>query len=73
MNCENDYCIYNGEGACALKRVDINSLGMCDDCIMISLDEDFLKSEKSRQLDKLEARWVEIEASSDGRATFKQK
>jgi len=59
MNCENNYCIYNSDGACVLDKVNIDSLGMCDGCIMITLDEDFLKAEKARQLDELETRWVE--------------
>lgn len=33
-----------------LNEVKINSLGMCDDCIMVELDKDFLEAEKARQL-----------------------
>lgn len=57
MNCENEYCIYNLESKCLLEKISVNSLGMCDDCIMISLDEDFLAAEKQRQLSEIESRW----------------
>lgn len=49
MDCENSYCIYNEKSQCTLDKININSLGMCDDCIMIELDEDFLETEKERQ------------------------
>lgn len=57
MNCENEYCIYNLESKCLLEKISVNSLGMCDDCIMISLDEGFLAAEKQRQLSEIESRW----------------
>jgi len=46
----------------------MNSLGMCDDCIIVSLDGDFLEAEKERQLAEIEERWVdygELETGSD--------
>jgi len=57
MTCEFDRCIYNREWKCLLDEVNINNLGMCDDCILISLDWDFLEAEKERQLQALEERW----------------
>ena len=65
MNCENNYCIYSKDDSCILNSVSIDSLGMCDDCIIISLDEDFLKAEKTRQLNELEARWDRNETRDD--------
>jgi len=38
---------------------------MCADCIIVSLDEDFLQNEKARQRDELEAQWTEIEARDE--------
>jgi hypothetical protein len=49
MKCESDYCIYNQNHTCVLNKITINSLGMCDDCIMIYIDRDFLESEKKQQ------------------------
>ena len=56
MKCELDYCIYNQKFFCILDSVSINGLGMCDDCIIVSLDEKFLESEKERQLCEIESR-----------------
>ena len=57
MQCENEYCIYHKSGKCRLNNVTINSVGICDDCIIVSLDEDFLRVEKERQLQQLDSRW----------------
>jgi len=56
MNCENDYCIYQKENKCRFPTITINSLGMCDDCIKISLDENFLEAEKEKQFFEIENR-----------------
>jgi len=60
MNCEFDYCIYNRNYKCIADDVGINDLGMCDTCIVISLDDDFLKSKKEEQLLEIEKRWLEL-------------
>ena len=46
MNCENKFCIYQNEGKCMLNRVDIDSLGMCADCIYPDIDEKVLNQAK---------------------------
>jgi len=56
MNCENNYCIYNKENTCRVSPITINSLGMCDECIIISLDDKFLNEEKERQFQGIENR-----------------
>ena len=57
MICENEYCIYNKGGNCLFERVTINTLGMCDDCTIVSLDKEFLEAEKEQQLKKIDSRW----------------
>ena len=57
MNCEYEYCIYNSENECVFEEVTINNLGMCDDCIIISLDKDFLDMKKKQQLQDIKNRW----------------
>jgi len=57
MKCDFDYCIYNRNYICVLENTTINSLGMCEECIIVSLDKEFLESEKSRQFKELEERW----------------
>ena len=58
MKCEFDYCIYNKNFKCIVDEPDINSLGMCDVCIVISLDRKFLDKEKEKQLLEIESRWA---------------
>jgi len=56
LDCENEYCIYGSNNQCYLDKVAINSLGMCEDCIMVSLDKDFLETEKKRQRNEINKR-----------------
>ena len=58
MSCDNDYCIYNsGDNECILGEVFINNIGMCEACTMISLDKDFLASERQRQREEINRRY----------------
>jgi hypothetical protein len=50
-------CIYNNENKCRLEQISINELCMCEDCIIISFEKDFLEAEKKRQLKEIESRW----------------
>jgi len=53
LNCANDYCLYNKEFKCTLEEVNIDSMGICDDCILVNIDNDVLATEKVRQLSKI--------------------
>ena len=57
MKCEFEHCIYNRNFNCIADNLGIDSLGMCDACIIVSLDEGFFAKEKERQLLELESRW----------------
>ena len=57
MKCSFEYCIYNRNFDCTLAEPEINHLGVCDSCIIVSLNEDFLEKEKEKQLMELEKRW----------------
>ena len=61
MKCELDYCIYNNNGNCLVTKISINDVGMCDACIIVTLEKDYLQTEKRRQLSELEARWEKSE------------
>ena len=52
MNCEFDYCIYNKNFMCILDNIEINSLGMCDKCIIVSILDKNLEKLKKSQLTK---------------------
>ena len=55
--CAVDYCLYNEKNNCTLINPPmINEFGMCSECTMITLDYEFLESEKDRQLSELESR-----------------
>jgi len=54
MDCGFDYCIYNRKYSCTLKKIEVDSNGMCASCTVISLDKNFLEAEKERQLRKIE-------------------
>ena len=58
MNCEVDYCIYNDDYECILSEIRINSLGMCEECILVSIPNaelKFLKNKLRKQLEKTES------------------
>ena len=56
MKCGVEYCLYNRDFKCICSVTQLNSLGMCDECILVSIDQDFLKAEKERQLKKIRER-----------------
>ena len=52
MRCENDFCIYWEENECTLKEIAVNAAGLCDDCILVNIEQDFLKEKRKQLLDK---------------------
>ena len=38
MTCEVEMCLYNRDFECILDGTEINSVGMCDECIMVEFD-----------------------------------
>ena len=59
MKCEVDYCIYNRCFACTLNETQLNTLGMCEKCMIVSIPDDILQGLKERQLEEIEVRWKE--------------
>ena len=53
MNCANNYCLYNKGFACTLDGVNIDYKGMCDECVLVKVDDDILECEKERQLNMI--------------------
>ena len=58
MKCYFEYCIYQKNNACTLDGVEINGVGMCEHCEMITLDEKLLKTLKQKRLGEIEAMWI---------------
>lgn len=54
MKCELESCIYHKHKSCLLTECRINALGICDDCIRVSLEHDFIEHKKEQQLAQLE-------------------
>ncbi len=52
MKCENFYCIYEQDGECLLEQIEINSTGMCSECILPSFPPDMLEKVKYIQREK---------------------
>jgi len=51
IKCEYDYCIYNEKGIiCTFNKIQINCIGMCDNCITLQLPDDKLEEYKQSQL-----------------------
>jgi len=43
MDCAFVYCVYNRGFECILEKININSSGMCGDCVPVKLDEETIK------------------------------
>ena len=54
MECENSFCIYERDRKCILEKISVNMLGICDDCIYPSIDDEVLNSLKEKTLKRLE-------------------
>ena len=52
MRCENNFCIYCDNNQCILENISLTANGTCSDCIHINIDDDILKSEKQKLLNK---------------------
>ena len=52
MQCENAYCIYQENGACVLEKISLNALGQCEDCVLMTIDENKLTEIKKKQRDE---------------------
>ena len=56
MQCDFALCIYNENHACLLQGMQINALGMCEECIMVSIPDVDLQKLKQEQLENIEKR-----------------
>lgn len=50
INCLNKFCIYNKDDACICDYVSLDISGLCDDCILINLEDDILEERKQMLL-----------------------
>ncbi len=46
MRCENNFCIYCDKYKCTLDEINIDTIGLCTECILIDLDDNTLSKQK---------------------------
>lgn len=56
MKCENEFCIYQYKNKCTLKEIEIDSFGICADCIYPNIDEKILIEAKLKLLKNYDKR-----------------
>ena len=39
INCENELCIYCKNNKCILDIIQLNSMGICNECVQISIEK----------------------------------
>lgn len=53
IKCENRYCVYYKSRKCILSKININTTGLCDECILVHLSEKELDKKRREVLKKL--------------------
>ena len=54
LSCENEFCIYQKQGECILKSVQLDIQGNCMECIYINVEQDTLDTLKEKLLKTLQ-------------------
>ncbi len=54
MRCEYEFCIYNKNNKCLLENINIDSLGLCADCILPDIDPSILQQAKNKVLERFQ-------------------
>lgn len=62
ISCFLEQCIYNSQYKCLFEKIEINDFGMCADCILVSLDPNFLETKKVQERMEITARLTKAEA-----------
>ena len=57
MKCEFDYCIYNNKSTCILNEIQVDSLGMCKACEIVTIPEKTLQKYKKTRLKEIAEIW----------------
>ena len=62
VTCENHFCVYWREDICTLKKISLDAVGACRDCVTVEVPKDLLARKRQELLSELrerEARWGE--------------
>nr|WP_325300625.1 hypothetical protein [uncultured Oscillibacter sp.] len=60
VTCENHFCVYWREDICTLKKISLDAVGACRDCVTVEVPKDLLARKRQELLSELrerEARW----------------
>ena len=60
MRCKNKFCIYYRKERCMAEEIAINSVGMCEDCVYVEIDESELKVKRADLLTKIEREYQHL-------------
>ena len=55
--CDHSFCIYQEKGRCILKKISLDEMGLCRECILLDLPESEKESIKERMRMEFEERW----------------
>lgn len=53
MKCDNELCIYEKDGLCSLREIELDIVGLCKDCIYVDIDEEYLYRQKETMIKRL--------------------
>ena len=52
--CENEFCIYWAANTCTLNAITLDRMGICSNCIYVSVEESVLKEYREKLLKKFD-------------------
>ena len=54
IKCENELCIYCKNNKCILDAIQLNSMGICNECVQISIEKNQLNYLKRKLFENIE-------------------
>ena len=46
VTCENHFCVYWSEDTCTLRKISLDAVGACTDCIHVEVPKDLLAQKR---------------------------
>ena len=53
IRCQNVYCVYFKECFCSLSAISLDVLGVCEEMMLVDLEEDFLEEKRVKVLARI--------------------
>lgn len=51
LSCENHWCIYNDEHYCIFEEIELDEIGVCRNCVFITIPDEMEEKFKNEVLD----------------------